>query len=682
MRIALAWVFAFLLCLQAEAQTNIITSGGGGAPGGSTLSLQYKSGASTFGGTTTSTYNTTTGAHTFTFAPAGGSSGNLNLFYIGSTVLDPPSEVRLHQIVQTDQLTTGNSTASALAFFVQGNIDPGTFTWNNGEHNGGADLYSRMIDSVTWNSGCVNGNTAANNGCPGVAYSAVGVLGYADNAGPGELQHAYTFVAHNPQALHAGGATDDWYAFHTDGGCYDGSTASVCHFLDALGINFSGSGTTTPFGLWTGQVADTVSTATGWIVGTTLYTNSIPVISPGPGLGQIHVGAIVTGGAISAGTQLLSSAPADIPDCSAVGCWAWTINNSQTVGSPGAPIAMTFTHTSLPIFLAQNRSQNINSSYSKYTFSIGTGQPVVDVWIGEGLDNVNSTPGVVMGKYLDFNLNNIDACQMYSFTGGGRASGMACGYGISGAIPDQYNFTGLTLNADTNYYANGTPGATSCAGQVANSVKEGLVTNCGKFAQGLAGYPNIANGWWGNVLATQQSTSAVGVANSYYCTPYLITNPATFAGLGIRIGATSVGNGSLALAGAIYSNAQYNEVNRPGAPIDHGTAAFATGSAASVSVALANTTDAITQSQMIWECVQTFDTTVTYGAIVATAPNTSGYIGSSILANVVGANPVNAVSTTGSTFNTWPTFNNATSWAELGATVHGPLMGLQLSSSP
>lgn len=178
------------------------------------------------------------------------------------------------------------------------------------------------------------------------------------------------------------------------------------------------------------------------------------------------------------------------------------------------------------------------------------------------------------------------------------------------------------------------------------------------------------------------AASGTGAAGSIYCTPFWIFSPVHIEGLSIRVIATSAGNSSAALEGAIYQNLVTTApANRPGTLVDS-TATFATGSATSVTAALTGSggsTDALIQG-LYWTCVQKFDTTATYAAVPPTNIGLVAVMGTATVANAISANATQGVSTTG-VFGTWPNFTSSTTWTELGAT-QAPLVAIETFSAP
>lgn len=233
----------------------------------------------------------------------------------------------------------------------------------------------------------------------------------------------------------------------------------------------------------------------------------------------------------------------------------------------------------------------------------------------------------------------------------------------------------------------------SCAGAT-NALKYTLGTGfgCNTISAGgpVLGAPAYNTGnsiWYSNPYTTTVNTSAVQSANAIVCAPFWIYGNVTIKALGARIIATSAGNSSLALAGAFYNNLQRTDgVNRPGTLVDNTSTPFATGSAASVSAPLTNTTDALTGPAMYWSCVQTFDGTVSYGAI-STLQNygIGAAIGSATLSNLLGTAAMNGVRYSGaSAFNVvgatgWANFTSSTTWTENITNVWGPTMAIQVN---
>lgn len=196
--------------------------------------------------------------------------------------------------------------------------------------------------------------------------------------------------------------------------------------------------------------------------------------------------------------------------------------------------------------------------------------------------------------------------------------------------------------------------------------------------------PYISGAVYKNPLATGvDGTSTAGVANSYYCTPLWLPQTTTIKALWIRIVGTSAGNSSAALQGALYndsipSTGTSANTHRPGTLVDY-TASWATGSVAVVSAAMNNTTDTLAGPAIYWECAQTFDTTITYAAFSTSGTNlVAAFIGSQTGSNVLAGTPITGISTTGTGFGTtnWVAFTASTSWSELTAQIHNPIMAI------
>lgn len=193
----------------------------------------------------------------------------------------------------------------------------------------------------------------------------------------------------------------------------------------------------------------------------------------------------------------------------------------------------------------------------------------------------------------------------------------------------------------------------------------------------------ISGNYYINPYASAPTAGTAGVANTYYCSPYWISQTVTIKALAIRVNVTSAGNSSGALQGAIYADLVTTApAHRPGALIDF-TANFATGAAATVSAAMNNTTDTITGPAMVWTCLQHFDTTaaaVSWTTSGSVFPVTA--IGTATLANSISqsgtANAVVGVSTPGTGYGgvNWVNFTSSTAWTE-AATTTAPIMAIQ-----
>lgn len=194
---------------------------------------------------------------------------------------------------------------------------------------------------------------------------------------------------------------------------------------------------------------------------------------------------------------------------------------------------------------------------------------------------------------------------------------------------------------------------------------------------GMPGYITGASMWYANPYVTGLLlTSGVGVANQYLCTPFWITQTVTIKALAINVVATSTGNSSSALQGAVYTDlVTTGNVHRPGTFVDYagsGLVGFATGTATQVSATMANTTDTLTGPGIIWTCVQKFDTTATYtgvnpagnGSVIGAA------IGSASLGKIINAattSLLDGVAASGSTYGStgWANFTSSTTWTEI-----------------
>jgi len=207
---------------------------------------------------------------------------------------------------------------------------------------------------------------------------------------------------------------------------------------------------------------------------------------------------------------------------------------------------------------------------------------------------------------------------------------------------------------------------------------------------GFPGYITGASMYYGNPYNTSSTTgitSAVPVANSYYCVPFWIYQTVTIKALAIQVTTLSAGNTNNALQGAIYNDLlTTGNVHRPGTLIDFAgtgsTTGFNTSGAGAVSTAMANTTDTVTGPAMIWTCVQAFDTTVKYNTFSAgTAPIFGATLGSATIGRVLTANATLGFSTTGSAFGgaNWVAFTSSTTWTDGANTAIAPLMAIQVN---
>lgn len=202
---------------------------------------------------------------------------------------------------------------------------------------------------------------------------------------------------------------------------------------------------------------------------------------------------------------------------------------------------------------------------------------------------------------------------------------------------------------------------------------------------GLPAYITGASMWYANPLTTGAApqTGTTGAANSYYCVPFWNRQTATVKGMAIRVITTSTGNTSAALQGAFYNDlVTTGSVHRPGTFIDY-TTNFATGSAATVTATLNNTTDSLPGPGIIWGCVQKFDAVAAFQAVsAATGTLVGAAIGSATPGNLTGSvGNLNGVTTTGSAYGTtnWVSFNSSTSWTEGAGSIVGPVVLIEIN---
>jgi hypothetical protein len=259
-------------------------------------------------------------------------------------------------------------------------------------------------------------------------------------------------------------------------------------------------------------------------------------------------------------------------------------------------------------------------------------------------------------------------------TGGGGGSGG----GVSS----------VTITPGTNLNSSGTcsgTGAINCTLNAATQVPSGS-----------PGY--IAGGWFENPLMTGASppASSTGSNGGYYCVPFTFSQPVHVETIEIRIVATSTGNTSAALSGALFSDLVPStgtsaNTHRPGALIEYGATPFATGTATVTSAALANGNDAITAG-IIWECVSAFDSTATWVSTTGANHSIAAWIGSQTAANVMSnaanTSTITSVSATG-TFNCTASacsapasFTASTTWTENASSNRAPDMPIQIFSVP
>jgi hypothetical protein len=236
-------------------------------------------------------------------------------------------------------------------------------------------------------------------------------------------------------------------------------------------------------------------------------------------------------------------------------------------------------------------------------------------------------------------------------------------------------------------------GAPGGAGPGAPLGGAGAVSSSPTNLLGMPGYVNAAGMWYTNpYLAGPNTGSVAGVQYSYYCAPIWIFQPVHLEGLGIRITLASAGNSNGALAAAIFSDLlTTGNVHRPGAFVDTVAAPFVTSGSGQVSQPLLNGNDAVSPG-LNWLCMQTFDATVAYLSLNASAsytPLVSAIIGTPTLANATGTVTLDAVSTTGSGFNctasacsVWPSFTSGAVWTELTSSIHAPELAIEIYSVP
>lgn len=245
-------------------------------------------------------------------------------------------------------------------------------------------------------------------------------------------------------------------------------------------------------------------------------------------------------------------------------------------------------------------------------------------------------------------------------------TGTICG--ASTLVLQQNQGMGIALDGSGNWQCSGGPYAPVNSGTIALARMPNLFSMPAYNTGHSQIYPNILN-------TATSGTSITGVANSYYCTPFPIGGTVTISALAARVVATSTGNSSAALQGAVYYDlVTTSGVHRPGTLIDYadGGGGFATGSAASVTSAMHNGTDTITipgggGPGLIWTCLQKFDATATFGTPFVPDGLMVGLIGTAVVGNALSATAqMGSVVTAGSAFGgtNWVNFTSSTSWTE------------------
>jgi hypothetical protein len=201
---------------------------------------------------------------------------------------------------------------------------------------------------------------------------------------------------------------------------------------------------------------------------------------------------------------------------------------------------------------------------------------------------------------------------------------------------------------------------------------------------GFPPYVTGASAWYPNPYMTSvPTTSGTGVTNSYYCAPFWINGTVTIKGLAIRVVATSTGNSSAALEGALYNDiisTSGTGIHQPGVFIDY-TTDFATGSATTVAATMHNTTDTLTGPGMYWECVQRFDAVATYVAFNASSAGILPAILGGTGGAPLGATQISGVFVAGSAYGTinWVNFPASTTWSQASGQNAGPYMAIEVN---
>ena len=257
-------------------------------------------------------------------------------------------------------------------------------------------------------------------------------------------------------------------------------------------------------------------------------------------------------------------------------------------GVSGGPITTSGTITG-------NITANDAAAGSAYTFLASDCGKLVS--FSDGTARAPSLPSAsfVAGNFINI-VNAGAGAQTITPT-----AGTICG--AATLVLQQNQGTGITFDG-TNWQCSGGPYAPVNSGTVPLARMPTVL--------GSPPYITGASMWYGNPYALGGAVATSGglTANSYYCTAFWIYGNVTIKALGARVIGTSTGNSIFALQGAIYSDlVTTGNVHRPGALIDYadGLGGFPTGSAASVSSTMHNTTDALTGPAMDWVCIQKFE---------------------------------------------------------------------------
>jgi hypothetical protein len=199
----------------------------------------------------------------------------------------------------------------------------------------------------------------------------------------------------------------------------------------------------------------------------------------------------------------------------------------------------------------------------------------------------------------------------------------------------------------------------------------------------VTGSPSGSQIWMRNPVVTSPPvTSAVGVANSYYCVPFQTKQTVVIKGAAIGVVATSTGNSSAALQGAFYTDfVNTIGLHRPLTLIDY-TTPFPTGTAGAATATMNNATDTLPGPGIVWFCLQKFDVTATYVAINTTGGSlVPALIGTNTVGDVFSASTtlLSGVSVAGTAFggSNWVNFINSTGWTEIVATAGAPVSAIE-----
>jgi hypothetical protein len=247
--------------------------------------------------------------------------------------------------------------------------------------------------------------------------------------------------------------------------------------------------------------------------------------------------------------------------------------------------------------------------------------------------------------------------------------------------PSSGTINGSSCNGSSCTLSPGSPGGTFVFD---GTNWEFAGSGTGPSVLGSPPYVTGASMWYTNPYTPSiQSTSVVGVANSYYFVPFYVWNTVTIKGAVIRVGATSTGNSSAALQGAFYRDIATTTGHRPGTLIDY-TTSFPTGATGGATATLNNGTDSLPGPGIVWFGIQKFDATATYGAASDLGgPLYGATIGTNNYNALLGASTtvISSVSITGTAFggSNWPNFTSSTSWTENFSSQFAPYVAIEVN---